>query len=80
MSQKIVRQCLAAINPEIDFEHVGQHEHLLENRLLNSFKVLDLLLYLENHRGYPIRPDELKPGNFRDIATIAEIFLGGCQS
>lgn len=78
--QQIVRQCLAAVSPEVDFQRVDAEEPLLEKRLLTSFQVIDLLLQLEYRRGRPIQPAELKPGSFRDIATLARVFLAeACQ-
>jgi len=72
----IVRQCLSAVSPHIDFDQIGEQEPLLENRLLTSFQVVDLLLQLEYRRGRPIRRTELQPGSFRDIATLARVFVG----
>ena len=74
-ARKIVRECLTALCPDTDFNLVGYYEPLLERRLITSFQVIDLILHLEHRRGQPIQRSKLEPGSFRDIATIARIFL-----
>jgi len=70
-----VRACLAAIKPDIDVAAVLVDTPLLAERVITSFDVLDLLLHLEEISGRPINRTQLVPGSFRDIATIARVFL-----
>lgn len=70
-----VRACLAAIKPNIDVDAVRDDTLLLAERVITSFDVLDLLLHLEEISGRPINRAQLMPGSFRDIATIARVFL-----
>ncbi len=70
-----VRGCLAGVKPELDVNAIGIHTRLLEERIITSFDVLDLLIHLEQASGLPIGRDQLKPGSFRDIATIARVFI-----
>ena len=48
---------------------------LVEGGLLDSLRVLDLLLAIEERRGGPPDPMALGPGAFRDARTIAARFL-----
>ncbi len=70
-----VRSCLAGVKPGLDVESIAVDTPLLEERIITSFDVLDLLIHLEQASGMPIGRDQLKPGSFRDIATIARIFI-----
>jgi acyl carrier protein len=71
-----VRACLATIKPDINIAEIQTDTPLLAERVITSFDVLDLILHLEQQSGRSIRRDQLVPGSFRDIATIARIFLG----
>lgn len=70
-----VRNCLAAVKPVIDLDALGDETPLLASRVITSFDLLELILHLEQARGAPILRDELAPGSFRDVATIARVFL-----
>ena len=72
-----VRTCLATVKPGIDLDALGDDTPLLAGRVITSFDLLELILHLEQVRGVPISRDELAPGSFRDIATIARVFLRG---
>ena len=48
---------------------------LIEQGVLTSLQVMDLLLFLEELRGSPVAVEELTPGAFRDLDTIARTFL-----
>lgn len=70
-----VRLCLAAVKPDVDLAIVADDTPLLEDRVITSFDVLDLMLHLERVSGQKIRRSQLVPGSFRDINTIARVFL-----
>lgn len=70
-----VRACLQAVKPDTDIDGIGNDTALLENRVITSFDVLDLILRLEQVRGRGIERRQLAPGSFRDIRTIARVFL-----
>lgn len=72
-----VRACLAAIKPDLDVASISADTPLLEQRVIKSFEVLDLLLHLEHTSGRPISRAQLVPGSFRDIRTIARVFIDG---
>jgi acyl carrier protein len=70
-----VRSCLAAIKPQLDLAALADDTPLLDNRVISSFDLLELILHLEQARGAPITRDHLRPGSFRDVNTIARAFL-----
>ena len=70
-----VRSCLAAIKPDIDLDAISDDTSLLEERVITSFDVMDLLLHLEQASGRSITRTQMIPGSFRDIRTIASVFL-----
>ena len=48
---------------------------LIEHGLLDSLRLLDLLLALEERRGAPLDPTALGKGAFHDVKTIVARFL-----
>ena len=76
-SVELVRDCLASIKPDLDVDGIAPDTPLLGERIITSFDVLDLLLHLEHASGRPISRAQLVPGSFRDIETIARVFIDG---
>lgn len=70
-----VRSCLAAVKPQLDLAALADDTPLLESRAISSFDLLELILYLEQARGTAITREHLRPGSFRDVRTIARVFL-----
>lgn len=48
---------------------------LIEQRLISSLHILELILLLEQLRQRPIDVAQLKPGVFRDVNTIYQQFF-----
>lgn len=70
-----VRSCLAAVKPRLDVGTLADDTPLLADRVISSFDLLELILHLEQARGAPITREHLRPGSFRDMRTIARVFL-----
>lgn len=70
-----VRDCLSAVRPDIDLDAIGDDTPLLEDRVITSFDVLDLLLHLERASGRALGRRHLRSGSFRDLRTIARLFF-----
>lgn len=49
---------------------------LIENRIITSLQVMDLILYIERLSGRRVEIEDLKPGSFRDINSIYSSFFG----
>jgi acyl carrier protein len=50
---------------------------LFEQRILSSLHVVELLGFMDGLRGQSIEIEQLRPGAFRDIATIYKNFFEG---
>ena len=48
---------------------------LIEEGILSSVQVPDLLLFIEELRGRPVDVGELKPGSFRNVDAIVNRFF-----
>lgn len=48
---------------------------LLEQKVITSLQLAELMLYLEQLRGRPIDIEELKPGAFRSVDAIWTSFF-----
>ena len=48
---------------------------ILEQRIISSLQIIDMILMLENLVERPIDIGELKPGVFKDIDTICRTFF-----
>jgi len=48
---------------------------IIEERIISSLQVMDLILFLEQLRGRSINVEKLTPGVFRDVNTIYANFL-----
>jgi hypothetical protein len=70
-----VRECLATVKPDVELGAIANDTPLLEQRVITSFDVLDLLLNLEQASGRRMTAAQLVPGSFRDIETIARVFI-----
>jgi len=70
-----VRRCLARVRPDRDFTALEPDCPLLETRMITSFDIIELLLHLERARQCRVHRDQLVPGSFRDLRTIARVFL-----
>ncbi len=50
--------------------NIQDDDQLLENGLLDSLGILDVVTYLEEEFGISISDDELTPDNFQSIRTM----------
>lgn len=55
---------------------IDDHTPLIEEGILSSVQVPDLLLLIEDLRGRPVEIDELGPGAFHSVETITRRFFG----
>lgn len=50
---------------------------ILEEGILSSLDVVELVLFLENLRGAEVDVDALQPESFRDVDSIWKTFFAG---
>ncbi len=54
---------------------VNDDTPLMEQRVITSMQVMDLILFIEKLSGRPVDAGKLKKGVFRDVNTIYENFF-----
>jgi acyl carrier protein len=54
---------------------ITEQTPIVEQRILSSLQVVNLLLYIEQMRGVPIDVESLQPRSFRSLATIYQQFF-----
>lgn len=73
--RRSLRDWIAKTNGKIQPEDLGDQTPIIEQRIISSLQVMDLIFFLEQLSGKPIEVDDLKPGVFRDIDTIYQNFF-----
>lgn len=58
--------------PRARKQEAGLDDHLLENRLIDSLGLLDIIMYIENTYGYTIDDQDVTLENFASVRTIAQ--------
>jgi acyl carrier protein len=53
---------------------------IIEQRIITSVQIMELILYLEHLRGEPINPMHIKPGAFSSIDAIYQHFFAEGQA
>ncbi len=78
-SNKDIRQDLrdwvVKVSGKITAEGLSDETPIIQNRIITSLQIADLILYIEKLSGRRIEPERLKPGVFRDINTILHNFF-----
>jgi acyl carrier protein len=53
---------------------------IIEQRIITSVQIMELILFLEHLRGEPIHPMQIKPGAFSSIDSIYQHFFSENQA
>jgi hypothetical protein len=53
---------------------------IIEQRIITSVQIMELILFLEHLRGEPINPMHIKPGAFSSIDSIYQHFFSEDQA
>lgn len=72
-----LRHWLAQQNGRLRASEIGDDLPLLQERVINSLQVTDLLLFIEELRGKPVQLEEIQANAFASINTIYATFLQG---
>ncbi|MCZ6813946.1 MAG: hypothetical protein O7F14_07815 [Alphaproteobacteria bacterium] len=72
MSEEEIKQQLRdwVVGKSKTAESVADDTPIIEQRVITSMQVMDLILFIEKLRGRPIDAAKLQKGVFRDINTI----------
>jgi acyl carrier protein len=71
IDKQVIRDFLTTLaNKEI---RIGDDDSLLATRLLDSLKVVELVVFLESHYQVTFESDELTPDNLDTVNAIASL-------
>lgn len=70
-----LRDWIVKTNGKIQTQDLNDQTPIIEQRIISSLQVMDLIFFLEQLSGRPIEVDDLKPGVFRDIDSIYQNFF-----
>lgn len=56
-------------------EPVNNGTMIIEEKVISSVQILDLVLFLENIAGISIDLGVLRPGSFKNVDTIYQVFV-----
>ncbi|PID62280.1 MAG: hypothetical protein CSB44_04075 [Gammaproteobacteria bacterium] len=62
------------------FPSVGNDTNLLENELLDSVAMMELVLWSEEQYGFTVDTDDLTPENFATLDAIAAYIDKACSA
>lgn len=74
-AREAVRQWIAKHSRKEITGELSEATLLIEDGILSSVQVPDLILFIEELRGRAVEIGELKPGAFRSIDAIVNTFL-----
>ncbi len=72
-----LRKWIIEKNGKIQSEDLKPDTPIIEQRIISSLQIMDLILFLEKLRGNAIDVENLKPGVFRTIDIIYSNFFKG---
>ncbi len=66
-------EILKSINSEIDY---GNNKHLVEEGLLDSLEIVEIITSIEETFGIEISPDQIDSDNFESAEAMWEMIQG----
>lgn len=73
--RKALRDWIVKTNGKIRPEELTDETPIIEQRIISSLQVMDLLLFLEQLTGKSVDVEKLKPGIFQNVDTLYESFF-----
>lgn len=70
-----IREWILAKNPQVAADTLSDDTALLEQKILTSIQIMDLILFLEHLQGRPVDIDQVQPENFYSLNTIHAAFF-----
>lgn len=70
-----IRDWILAKNPQVDAAALQDDTALLEQKILTSIQIMDLILFLEHLQERPLDIDQVQPENFHSVNTICAAFF-----
>jgi acyl carrier protein len=73
--KNLLREWIAGASKKAERKPIGDDTPIIEQRIITSLQVMDLLLYIEQLTNEPLDAADLKPGSLKDINTIYKNFF-----
>ncbi len=73
--RRALREWIARKSGKVAPDELADDTPILEQRILSSLQVMDLLLYVEDLSGRPIDVNRLRIGVFRNVDAIWQNFF-----
>ena len=73
--KRTLREWVIRVSGKVPPEALDDETPIIEQRIITSLQILDLILFLEKESGRPIDVSQLKPGVFRNINVIYRNFF-----
>lgn len=70
-----IRDWILAKNPQVNAAALQDDTPLLEQKILTSIQIMDLILFLEHLQERPLDIDQVQPENFYSVNTICAAFF-----
>jgi hypothetical protein len=72
-----LREFIVSTNGKISPAELADDTPLIEERIITSLQLPDLILFLERLRGEPLDLGRLRGSSFRDLNALYDNFLAG---
>jgi acyl carrier protein len=72
--KQALRDWIVAHNKRVGPSDFDDETPLIQQRIITSLQVLDLVLFLEELTGSPVDVEQLKPGTFHSVNAICATF------
>jgi acyl carrier protein len=72
-----LRQWIAKKNPMVEIETILDDTKVLEQKLISSLQVMELIVFLGKLNGAPVNIQKIGPGTFSSIESIYQHFFEG---
>ena len=73
--RQALRDWILKTSGKIKPEEFTDETPIIEQRIISSLQIMDLILFLEQQTGQPIDATQLKPGVFRNVSVIYQNFF-----
>ena len=74
-TREALKEWIANKSGKVTPPEINNDTPIVEQRIITSLQVMDLILLIEKMTGNPVDVEQLKPGAFRDINTIYRNFF-----
>lgn len=70
-----LREWVVKTNGKVQLQDITDQMSIIEQRIISSLQVMELILFIEQLSGKPVDVEDLQPGAFRNIETIYQHFF-----